>query len=78
MDTAVDFVRTTVERAVRALKNNAVVESYDTVRRVEEDLTHLFPRNSSHYFLNIMINGKKVTCVVDNGSNSSILSVGAC
>ena len=46
MDTGVDFVRSTVERAVRALKNNIVTDSYERVRKVEEDLTHLFPRSS--------------------------------
>ena len=62
---------------VRALKNNIVTDLYEHVRKVEEDLTHLFPRNSQHYFLNVVLNGKKVTCVVDTGSNSSILSIGA-
>ena len=46
MDNGIDFVRSTVERAVRALKNNIVTDSYERVHKVEEDLTNLFPRNS--------------------------------
>ena len=42
------------------------------------DLTTLFPKTSQHYFWEIYINNKKVTVVVDTGSNSTILSKGAC
>ena len=41
------------------------------------DLTNLFPCNSHHYFLPVIINGSKVHAVVDPGSNVTIVSRGA-
>lgn len=42
------------------------------------DLTSSFAKLSDHYFWDIAIDGKLVTAVVDTGSNSTIVSKGAC
>ena len=41
-------------------------------------MSKLTPKNSYHYYVDLLLNGDKVTAVVDTGSNSTIISVGAC
>ena len=42
------------------------------------DKTNLMTRGSFHYYINLLLNGVKVTAVINTGSNSTILSVRAC
>ena len=73
-----DFVRNTVDRAIHALNKSNIMGVGMATDAPERDLTHLFRKDPMHYFLDVVVNGVKVVGIVDTGSNSSILSRGAC
>ena len=74
----VDFVRRTCDKVMATLGAAPVTALRDAKEKPVRDLTGLFPKTSCHHFLDMCINGNKIVAVVDTGSNSSILSKGAC
>ena len=74
----VDYVRRTCDRVMATLGCAHVSGLRDCQEKPVRDLTGLFPKSTCHHFLDLVINGNKVCAVVDTGSNSSILSRGAC
>ena len=78
MDTNIGFVRNTVDKVYKVLGRANVTGLHTQSDNFCCDLAGLYPKLSNHHFLDLGINHDRVTAVVDTGSNSTIVSRGAC
>ena len=74
----VDYVRKTRDKVMTILGSTPISGVREISKNCQRDLTALFPKTSCHHYLDLIVNGNRVTAIINTGSNSSILSKGAC